>query len=618
MVLAAVDLVAAGSSFGTLPGVGAVPPLAEAMAPLVAEGPSPIAEDLESLIAVFVVAAMVGTLVAKVGRFPYTIALLLAGIVVGVIVAQFGVSFDIQLTHDIIILVILPVLLFEGSATTDLERFRRNLGPILLLAIVGLIGAVVLLGVIGTYAFGYPLLISLLFAAMVLPTDPVSVLALFEELGAPDRLSVLVEGESLINDGVGVVLFSTLIVFVEEGRSIDALLDPVGLFELATRILFTSLGGAVVGFAVGYLIYRVMANLDEQMTEIVLTLILAYGSFLLAEQLHVSGVIATVVAGLLIGNQGADYAMSPRTKVAVFNTWETAAFVVNTFIFVAIGIQTPISNLLHHGRFILLAIGLVLAVRAVVVYPLTALANTRIRETISLPYQHVMVWGGLHGSIPIALVLGLPRAESVPGVFPREELTAMVFGVAGFSLVVQGLTMGNLLDRLDIVTRSEAEELYELLTGRARAVKQALNAAERLHDQGDIPTEVYEDFEAEYGREHADLNETISALLTTNPELRYEQLLMGERQVLRREKSAIMGASRSGIIADDVAERLSEEVDLKLDRVRDGESTVHERGEGFEEFWRERAAEFGLDTAPSRSGKGAEGDSFPADGATDE
>jgi CPA1 family monovalent cation:H+ antiporter len=586
-------------------------------------GHSGLVEELESLIGIFVVAAAVGTFVAKVGRFPYTIALLLAGIVVGVIVSQFDVTFNISLTHDIIILVILPVLLFEGSATTDLERLRRNLAPILVLAIVGLIVAVVLLGVAGTYAFGYPLLISLLFAAMVLPTDPVSVLALFEELGAPERLSVLVEGESLINDGVGVVLFSTLIVFVEEGQSLETLYDPVGLFELAINIAVTSLGGAVVGFVTGYVIYRVMANLDEQMTEIVLTLILAYGSFLLAEELHVSGVIAAVVAGLLIGNQGAEYAMSPRTKVAVFNTWETAAFVVNTFIFVAIGIQTPIQNLLQHLRIIVIAIVLVLLARAAVVYPLTAIVNRRLRETISLPYQHVMLWGGLHGSIPIALVLGLPQAGNVPGPFPREELTAMVFGVAAFSLVVQGLTMSNLMNRLGIVTRTEAEELYELLTGRARAVKQALNAAERLHRRGDIPSDVYEDFKAEYGQEHEELNDAVSELLQRNPELRYEQLLVGERQVLRQEKSAIMDASRSGIIADDVAERLSEEVDLKLDRVRDGESTVHERGEGYREFWREQAADFGLDTRLDREDLEPDGDTDaeadgPGDGPEDD
>ena len=558
-----------------------------------------VVDQLIVLLSVFIIAAAVGTLVAKVGRFPYTIALLLAGLAVSVIVSVFHVApitdlFDqLQLSHDLILLVLLPALLFEGAATTDLERFRRNLVPILTLAVVGLPVAVVLLGAIGAWAFDFPLLIALLFAAMILPTDPVSVLALFEEVGAPDRLSVLVEGESLVNDGIGVVVFTTLLALVQQGADPHVLLEPLRAAEFLGEIAVVSVGGAVVGLAAGYAVYSVMVNLDEQMTEIVLTLILAYGSFILAEHyLHVSGVIATVVAGLFIGNQGAEYAMSPRTKLSVFNTWETAAFLVNTFIFIAIGVRTPIPRLYEYAGAIGAAIALVLLARAAVVYPLSWLLNRSQAEEISRPYQHVMVWGGLHASIPIALVLGLPRGNAA---LPTEKLTAMVFGVAAFSLIVQGLTMDNLLDRLGVTTRTEAQELYELLIGRLRAVESALDAAERLRNGGDIPRDVYEDFEAEYGREREDLGSAISTLFSRHPELRREQLLMGERRVLQREKGALMDAVRSGVIADDVGERLVEEVDLKLDRVRAGETTVRESSEGYEERWRSHAQEFGLD-----------------------
>ncbi|MDS0473947.1 cation:proton antiporter [Natrinema sp. 1APR25-10V2] len=157
-----------------------------------------VAAELLDLLTVFIIAAGVGIFVAKVGRFPYTIALLLAGLAVSVI----NIGVDIELSHDLILLVLLPPLLFEGAATTDLEYFRRYLGPILALAVPGLVLSVIILGVFGQYVFGVPLIVALLFAAMILPTDPVSVLALFEELGAPDRLAVLVEGESLVNDGV--------------------------------------------------------------------------------------------------------------------------------------------------------------------------------------------------------------------------------------------------------------------------------------------------------------------------------------------------------------------------------------------------------------------------------
>ncbi|MBX0294917.1 cation:proton antiporter [Haloarcula nitratireducens] len=548
---------------------------------------SPIESLLLELLPVFIIAAGVGIFVAKVGRFPYTIALLLAGFAISVI----GADIDINLTHDLILLVLLPPLLFEGAATTDLERLRRNAQPVLAMAAVGLIISITLLGYVGQYVFGFPLLIALLFAAMALPTDPVSVLALFEELGAPERLSVLVEGESLVNDGIGVVIFSTFFVLIQEGANPAELFTAAGLTELGLQMVVSSVGGLLVGLAAGYAVYTVMAHLDENMTETVLAFILAYGSFLLAQHyLGVSGVIATVVSGLLIGNRGAEKAMAPQTKITVFNSLETASFVVNTFIFLMIGVVTPIGDFLQYGHHVLLAIPLVLAARAAAVYPLTALVNRVTEPAVPMNYQHVMLWGGLHGSIPIALVLGLPDG------FPlRQQLLAMVFGVAAFSLVVQGLTMGPLLNRLGVVTRSDAEELYELLVGRARAVDAALEAAERLDAAGDIPTEVYRDFEAEYSREKEDLNDAIATLLHNHEELRHEQVLQGERRVLAEEKSAIMDATQQGVITDDIAESLLEETNLKLDRVRGGETTVQADREGYEEFWRSRADDFGLE-----------------------
>ena len=171
----------------------------------------------------------------------------------------------------------------------------------------------------------------------------------------------------------------------------------------------------------------------------------------------------------------------------------------------------------------------------------------------------------------------------------------MVFGIAAFNLVVQGLTMPRLMDRLGVATRSDAKELYELLIGRARAVDAALEAAEQLERAGNLPYGVYKDFTAEYEREKDGLNDTTARLLRENPELRHEELLVGERRVLQQEKSALMDAMRRGIVSDDVDDRLTEEVDVKLDLVNDGESTAEEREEGYEGFWRSRAVEFGID-----------------------
>ncbi|MFB6130730.1 MAG: cation:proton antiporter [Salinigranum sp.] len=545
--------------------------------------------ELINVLAVFIIAAAVGVFVAKYADVPYTIALLVAGF--GASIA--GVHIGIQLTHDIILLVLLPPLLFEGAATTDLDEFQRNFPIVALLAIVGLLVSIVAVGAAVHLWLGFPVLLALLLATMLLPTDPVSVLALFEEIGAPDRLSVLVEGESLLNDGVAVVLFTALFELIQTNADPSTLTTLSGLVGIGVDILVSALGGAAVGLLVGYVIYRVMVNLDEHMTEIVLTIILAYGSFLLAEHyLHVSGVIATVVAGLFMGNRGREYAMSAQTKVSVFSTWETAAFIVNTFIFLVIGAQTPVRQLFEFAYLLVPAIAFVLAGRALGVYPLTWLANRLlVREDVSLDYQHVLVWGGLHASIPIALVLGLPAA------FPyRGEMRVIVFGVAAFSLVVQGLTVGRLVDYLGIARVTEQERLYQLLMGRARAVDAVLETADDLRRTNRISQDVYERFTAEYEAEKEDLNETIGRLLRENPALLDRERLGGERQLLTRERAAIQDAEHDGLIATDVADDLLQEVNLKLDRVDEGTTTVLESDdqEGYEEYWRIRAREQGL------------------------
>jgi len=570
-----------------------------------------IAAQLINLLTVFLIAAAVGIFVAKVGRIPYTIALLVAGAGASLVP---GIHIGIELTQEIILFVVLPPLLFEGAATTDLDEFRHYLPAVATLATVGLGISIVIVAAVTSYSsvapfppvlpdFGFDrggasaLLVALLFGTIVLPTDPVSVLAVFDKVGAPERLAVLVEGESLINDGVAVVLFTAFLAMIRAGEDPTDLLEIGSFLGLVADIAIKSLGGAVVGGGMGLTVYYVMRNLDEHMTEIVLTVVLAYGAFLIAEHyFHFSGVIATVVAGLFIGNRGRKYAMSPRTKTAVFNTWDTAAFVVNAFIFVLLGAKTPVTDIVANVHLLVPAIVLVLVARAAAVYPIAAITTRLTTPDVSLDYQHVLLWGGLHGSIPIALVLGVPVGEGGLPAETVQTLRVLVFGVAAFSLVVQGLTMKRLIDSLGIATEGEEHRLYDVLVARARAVDQALEEAERLYEKNAIRTDVYERFEVEYGKEKEELREAIGTLVSRYPDLQRQELLNGERQVLTREESAIRDSELEGQVSSDIASDLFEEVREKKEWVDDGQTTVTagEDQEGYEEYWRERVREFGL------------------------
>jgi Na+:H+ antiporter len=333
------------------------------------------------------IAASVIAVIAIRSRIPYAVALVLGGLALGslrlpVVETIYQAHRPDWLSPEVILIFFLPALLFEGSLKINLRTLIGNLFPILVLATLGVIVATLVAGYFVYWLVGLPFLVALLFGAIISATDPIAVLSITKEMDVSKRLSLLLEGESLFNDGTAVVLFQILLAGVVAGNF--SLASGVG------RFLQSVLGGAVIGFVLGYLTSKVTTRIDEPQIEITLTTILAYGSYLLAHHFRVSGVIATVVAGLIVGNLGAK-GMSPRTRVALWSFWEYASFVINSVLFLLIGMEVRVAELIHEWHAVALAIVAVLLGRALAVYGLTAMTNM-ISQKIGLRWQHVLVW----------------------------------------------------------------------------------------------------------------------------------------------------------------------------------------------------------------------------------
>ncbi|MGH9470349.1 MAG: Na+/H+ antiporter [Terriglobia bacterium] len=396
---------------------------------------------IEFLIWLLIAASIIAVVAARL-RIPYTVALVLGGLAIG---SMHRLRLLESVTHgarpgwltpDVILVLFLPPLLFEGSIKIPIRHLRENFAPILLLANLGVLVATLITGYTVHWVFGLPVLVALVFGAIISATDPVSVIAIFQEMGVSRRLSMIMEGESLLNDGAAVVLFGILMAAMSKG----GLRVSKGVGEFLGVVI----GAAALGAFMGFLFSKITQQLDEPRVEITLTAILAYSSYLIAQSLHLSGVIATVAAGITLGNFGAKIGMSPRTRTAVWGFWEYAAFVINSLLFLLIGMEVRITDLLHDWQATVLAIVAVLLGRALSVYGLMPVSNL-FSKKISLRWQHVLVWGGLRGAVALALVLSLPTQ------FPhRADLLAWTLGVVAFSLIVQGLTMKPLTVALGI------------------------------------------------------------------------------------------------------------------------------------------------------------------------
>jgi CPA1 family monovalent cation:H+ antiporter len=495
--------------------------------------------------ALILIATIVSMITRKM-RIPYAIALVLVGLLVGAPHLVTGV----HLEPELLFTVLLPPLLFQSALELDLGHLKREWLTVGVYSVLGTLISTVIVGAGISWGFQIPLTTGLLFGALISPTDPISVVALFKQMGVGKRLSVIVEGESLFNDGIAVVLFGIVLEFASGGAISSA--------QAIEKLLQVVIGGAAVGIGIGGIASRITREFDDHLLELMLTALVAYGSYLMAESVHVSGVIAVVSSGLVVGSYGMQTGMSATTKLAVISFWEFAAFVVNSIVFLTLGIEVTVVNLLDHLLPVLGVFVLVLAARAVSIYLLSACMSL-FHEAPSAGWQHVLVWGGLRGALSMALALGLN-----PALEGRDLLIVLTFGVVLISLLLQGLSMSYLLRKLGLggqdTRYSEYYKLATLLVG----IKGALAELHKQVSSGGLVQVSVATIETEYREKIWQIESEIAALHLSNPELAALQEQEARRIALLAEKIAIKEAGRSGIVDEHSISEVIANLDARL------------------------------------------------------
>jgi CPA1 family monovalent cation:H+ antiporter len=378
------------------------------------------------------VACLIAMLSRRLG-LPYIVGLVVAGFLIALLPS----SPDVPLSPALIFNVFLPPLVFEAAMQLDWRRFRNELPLTLTLAFLGVAIAATTVASGMHWLVGWSWIGAGLFGVLIAATDPVSVIAAFREMGCQPRVSMVVESESLLNDGVAAVGFAVLLA-VAGGSSPDAII-------VVPQFLWTLLGGLAIGLVASGACLLIVGRTDDPLVEITLTTIAAYGSFLLAEHFHASGIISALAAGLMIGNVGWAGVISEAGRDRVHYAWEYFAFLANSFVFILIGMNTanqPLRELVSAAS--LIAVVLVLAGRGLSVYPLATLFG-RSRWRLPASYQHTLFWGGLRGALALALALAVPT--SVP---ERGAIIVAAFVVVACSILVQGLTMPWLIKRFSL------------------------------------------------------------------------------------------------------------------------------------------------------------------------
>ncbi len=500
-----------------------------------------IAANLKQFLLVLSVSLGVATLPQIFSWFrqiPYTLLLVIVGL--GLAIADVRL---VTLSPGLILLIFLPPLLFEAAWNLRWKELKQDFLPICLYAVFGVVISVLGIALGLNQIAGLSLSTALLIGASLSATDPVSVTALFRELGVGKRLVTLMEGESLFNDGMAVVAFAFLVA-LPLGKA-ELGLQPI-LIEFFTVVGIGVAVGSLIGFGISYLTQR----FDLPMVEQSLTLVSAYGTYLIVEDLGGSGVIGVVTTGLILGNFGSRIGMNPRTRIIVSEFWEFLAFFVNSIVFLLIGDQIRFAGLLENIDIIVVTVIAMIVMRGLALLILSQVSKAINKSEISFPEQTILWWGGLRGSVSIALALSVPNILA-----EKEEIIATVFGVVLFTLLAQGLTIKPLLEKLNLLGDAGLKEEYLELVARNVALERVLQHLQAEQRPG-IESEFYRYQETLIKGEIEELNRKIDKLQNDYPDLQEFYNEQFREELLGIEADTYAEFVRSGRLNKELAPML--------------------------------------------------------------